>query len=66
MIRIKDDGILVSHLQMTVRFCSTNTTIIVRQSKSPEDRDIGKRCVPLWSVLDAKLQEILPDEDDKR
>ena len=60
--RFKDDG-----LPCTVEspFCRTSVTIQVRQSKSPEDREIGRRLETLWEVLAPKLQEILPEKDAK-
>ena len=39
-------------------FCNTSATIMVRQSKSPEDRETGKRVAPLWNVLATKLREV--------
>ena len=39
--------------------------MLVRQSKSPEDRAIGRRFAPLWEVLAPKLQEIFHDMDAK-
>ena len=39
--------------------------MLVRQSKSPEDREIGRRFAPHWEVLVPKLQEIFPDRDAK-
>ena len=46
--RYKDDGIPNA---INSLFCCTNTTITVRQSRSIEDREIGKQFVPLWSEL---------------
>ena len=37
--------------QVTVIFCSTSATLLVRQSKSTEAREIGRRFAPLWEVL---------------
>ena len=42
--RYKDDGI---PYEIDSPFCSVKTTIAVRQSRSIEDRDIGKQCAPL-------------------
>ena len=45
--RYKDDGI---PYEIDSPFCSVNTTITVRQSRSIEDQEIGKQFAPLWSV----------------
>ena len=61
--RHKDDGI---SYDVSSPCCNIGTTILVRQSKSPEDREIGRRFAPLWAVLLVpKLPEILPDRDAK-
>ena len=36
---------------------------MLRQSKSPEDREIGRRFAYLWEVLAPKLREIFPEHD---
>ena len=46
-------------------FCCTNTTITVRQSRSIEDREIGKQFAPLWKGLADQLKVLFPDEDDE-
>ena len=47
-------------------FCYTNTNIIVRQSKSIEDREIGKHFAPSWRELAAdQLKVLFPDGDDE-
>ena len=46
-------------------FCSAKTTITVRQSRSIEDREIGKQFAPLWKVLAEQLKVLFPDEDDE-
>ena len=56
---------MVSLTWSIVIFCSTNTNITVRQSKSIEDREIGRRFAPLWEALAAKLHEIFPERDAK-
>ena len=43
--RFKDDGIPFA---INGPFCRTSTTITVRQSKSIEDREIGKQFAPFW------------------
>ena len=45
-------------------FCNVTTNIAVHQSKSLEDREIGKRFAPLWRVLAEKLEALFPDGDD--
>ena len=57
MARYKDDGI-----SFEVDFCPVRTNIAVRQSKSPEDREIGQRFAPLWKALSTKLRELLGDD----
>ena len=56
--RYKDDGIRYA------TFCCANTNIIVRQSKSIEDREIGKQFAPLWRELADQLKVLFPDGDD--
>ena len=60
--RYKDDGITY---EVDIPFCNISTKITVRQSKSLEDREIGRRFAPLWEVLCTKLQEIFPVRDAK-
>ena len=36
---------------------------MVRQSKSQDDREIGKRFAPLWNALSKNLQELFPESD---
>ena len=62
MARCKDDGL--PH-EVDRAFCNISATILVRQSKTLEDREIGRRFAPLWEVLASKLQEIFPDRDAK-
>ena len=45
IVRYKDDGIPYA---INSPFCCANTIITVRQSRSTEDRAIGKHFVPLW------------------
>ena len=45
-------------------FCSTNTNI-VRDSKSTEDREIGRRFATLWVALAAKLHDIFHERNSK-
>ena len=56
---------MASLVLFTVPFNNTSATIWVRQSKSPEAREIGRRFAPLWEVLAQKLQEIYPEKDDE-
>ena len=51
--RYKDDGIPYA---INSPFCRTSTTITVRQSRSIEDREIGKQFAPLWKVLADQLK----------
>ena len=60
--RCKIDGIPYA---IDSPFCCTNTNIIVRQSKSIEDRDIGKHFAPLWRELADQLKVLFPDGDDE-
>ena len=46
-------------------FCCAKTTITVRQSKSLQDREIGKQFSPLWRVLADQLKILFPDGDDE-
>ena len=62
VVRYKDDGI--PHAINSL-FCFANTTITVRQSRSIEDREIGKQFVPLWKELADQLKVLFPDADDK-
>ena len=59
--RCKDDGI---SFEIDSPFCSVKTTITVRQSKSLEDREIGKQFAPLWRVLAEQLTILFPEGDD--
>ena len=43
----------------------TGVNIIVSQSKSIEDREIGKQFAPLWRVLAEQLKILFPDRDDE-
>ena len=58
--RCKDDG---TPFEVDSPFCDISTKITVRQSKSLEDLEIGKRCAPLWKTLATKLHEIFPERD---
>ena len=60
--RYKDDGIAY---EIDSPFCCAKTTISVRQSKSLEDREIGKQFAPLWRVLVEQLKILVPDGDDE-
>ena len=59
--RYRDDGIPD---EIDSPFCNSKTNIAVCQSKSLEDREIGKQFPPLWGVLAAKLKVLFPDGDD--
>ena len=60
--RYKDDAIPYA---IDSPFCCTTTNIIVSQSKSIEDREIGKQFAPLSSVLAEQLKILFPDGDDE-
>ena len=60
--RNKDDGI---PYEINRRFCCAKTTITARQSKSPEDREIGKQFTSLWRALADQLEILFPDRDDE-
>ena len=60
--RYKDDG----HCdEVDSPFSNISTNITGRQSKSLEDREIGRRFAPLWKALSSKQQEIFPERDVK-
>ena len=61
MARYKDDRI---PYEIDSPFCYGRTNITVRQSKSLEDREIGRRFAPLWKVLSTKVREFFPEGDD--
>ena len=63
VVRCKDNGI---SFEINSPFCCANTNIIVRQSKSFEDREIGKQFAPLWRELADQLKVLFPDGDDER
>ena len=63
VVRCKDDGIPYA---INSPFCCANTTITVRQSRSIEEREIGKQFMPLWKELADQLKVLFPDSDDKR
>ena len=58
----KDDGILY---EIDSPFCNAKTFFSVRQSKSIEDREIGKQFAPLWRVLAKQLKILFPGGDDE-
>ena len=60
--RYRDDGI--PH-EIDSPFCNAKTNIAVRQSKSLEDREIGKQLAPLWRELADQLKLLFPDGDDE-
>ena len=62
IVRYKDDGI---HYAINSPFCCANTNIIVRQSKTIEDQEIGKQFAPLWRELADHLKVLFPDGDDE-
>ena len=58
--RYRDDGILY---EIDSPFCNGKTVISVRQSKSLEDREIGKQFAPLWRELADQLKILFPEGD---
>ena len=58
VVRYKDDGI---PYEIDSPFCSVKTTIAVRQSRSIEDREVGKQFAPLWRVLAEQLKVLFPE-----
>ena len=60
--RYKDDGI---RYELDSPFCSVKTTIAVCESKSIEDREIGKQFAPLWREFADQLKLLFPDGDDE-
>ena len=61
-VRYKEDGI---PYEIDSPFCSVKTTITVRQTKSIEDREVGKQFAPLWTELADQLEILFPDRDDE-
>ena len=55
---------MTSPIHLTFPFI-TPVPQLVRQSKSPEDREIGRRFALLFKVLAPKLHEIFPESDDE-
>ena len=53
--RYKVDGIPYA---INSPFCCTSSTISVRQSRSIEDREIGKQFVPVWNFKFSFLMEM--------
>ena len=62
--RYEDDGISYE-IAIDSPFCCTNTNVVVRLSKSIEDREIGKQFAPLWKVLAGQQKTLFPDRDDE-
>ena len=60
LVDIKIDGI---PYEIDSPFCSVKTTIAVRQSRSIEDREIGKQFAPLWRVFADQLKLLFLDGD---
>ena len=58
--RYRDDGI---DYEFDSLFCNAKTVISVRQSKSLEDREIGKQFAPLWKVLAEQLKILFHEGD---
>ena len=62
MARFEDDGI---PYKIDSFFCSSETTIFFRHSKSLEDGETGKQFMPLWRAFAEQLQILFPDGDGK-
>ena len=62
IVRYEDDGIPFT---INSPFCCSKTTITVVQSRSIEEREIGKQLKPLWKELADQLKVLLPDADYK-
>ena len=60
-----DIKMMASPMRLTVTFCSVKVTIIVRQSKSIEEREIGKQFAPFWRESADQLKVLFPDRDDE-
>ena len=60
--RYKDDGIPYG---INSPYCCTSIAITVRQSRSIEDREIGKQFAPLWKAFADQLKILFLDEDDE-
>ena len=61
----KDARMMVFHMRLISPFSNISTTILVRQAKSPEYRETGRRFALLWEVLVPKLREIFLGGDAK-
>ena len=62
VVRDKEDGI---PYEIDSPVCRVKTTITVRQSKSIEDREVGKQFAPLWRELADQLEILFPNTDDE-
>ena len=51
-----DTKMMVSPYEVDSPFCNISTKVTVRQSKSLEYREIGRRLAPLWKVLSANVE----------
>ena len=49
--------------QLTI-FCKKTATVLVRQSKTEEARDVGLRFAPLWNVRNDRLRAEFIDNED--
>ena len=59
--RKRDDGI---PNEVNIPFCNAKTSITVHQSKSLEDREVGKQLALWWTVLDERLKVLYLEGDD--
>ena len=60
--RFKDDGILY---EIDTFLCTSRITILVRHSRSVEDRETGKQFMPLWRAFADELRILFQEGDDK-
>ena len=62
VVRYKENGI---PYEIDCPFCNTKTTFTVSQSKTTEDREIGKRFAHLWRELADQLEILFPNRADE-
>ena len=62
VVQFQDDGIPYA---INSPFCCANTTITVRQSRSIEDREIGKQFAHVWKELADQHKVLFAEGDDE-
>ena len=60
-----DTKMMVFPMRLTVPFAASKQLLLSRQSRSIEEREIGKQFAPLWRVLADQLTILFPDGDDE-